>query len=82
MTCSSAFASFLSRFCLSSRFSVLESQSTSAATSSGWPFFSSFESKKPSRYPLTIRSSKSDVEIAGVRRVGTNRTDRQLVSDL
>jgi hypothetical protein len=52
---------------------ALESQSTSAANNSGCPFFSSLESKNPSLYPLTIRSSRSDVEIAGVRRVGTNR---------
>lgn len=50
-----------------------ESQSTSAAISSGCPFFSNFESKKPSRYPLTIRSRRSEVEMAGVLRVGRNR---------
>lgn len=62
-------AALLSRFPTE----ALESQSTSAANSSGCPFFSNFESKNPSRYPLTIRSSKSEVEIAGVLLVGTNR---------
>lgn len=61
-------------FFLLSLFSTLAelSQSTSAASNSGCPFFSSLESKKPSLYPRTIRSSRSEVDIQGVRRVGKN----------
>ena len=57
-------------------FRLISSKSDPSALSSAWPIFSNFLSKSRFRYPETMRSRSSEVEMPGVRRVGMNLPNR------